>query len=108
MKELIRIMAVALAGAALMASCDTGIESSMPADVTAESTGSVSTETSASDPFDGAEGGSHSVSGLSEFGHGYEGIEGTGDFNYGEALQKSVLFFELQRSCHTALIRLSV
>ncbi|MBR2523123.1 MAG: glycoside hydrolase family 9 protein [Clostridiales bacterium] len=98
MKELIRIMAVALAGAALMASCDTGIESSMPADVTAESTGSVSTETSASDPFDGAEGGSHSTSGLSEFGHGYEGIEGTGDYNYGEALQKSVLFYELQRS----------
>ncbi len=35
---------------------------------------------------------------LTEFGNGYEGIEGTGDFNYGEALQKSILFYELQRS----------
>ena len=31
-------------------------------------------------------------------GNGYEGTEGTGDFNYGEALQKSLLFYELQRS----------
>ena len=36
--------------------------------------------------------------GLSMTGNGYEGEEGTGDFNYGEALQKSLLFFELQRS----------
>ncbi len=35
---------------------------------------------------------------LTETGNGYEGIEGTGDFNYGEALQKSLLFYELQRS----------
>ena len=35
---------------------------------------------------------------LTETGNGYEGIEGTGDFNYGEALQKSILFYELQRS----------
>lgn len=28
----------------------------------------------------------------------YEGIDSTGDFNYGEALQKSLLFYELQRS----------
>ena len=35
---------------------------------------------------------------LTEEGRGYEGIEGTGDFNYGEALQKSLLFYELQRS----------
>lgn len=35
---------------------------------------------------------------LTEDGNGYEGIEGTGDFNYGEALQKSLLFYELQRS----------
>lgn len=35
---------------------------------------------------------------LTEGGNGYEGIEGTGDFNYGEALQKSLLFYELQRS----------
>lgn len=35
---------------------------------------------------------------LSEAGNGYEGIEGTGAYNYGEALQKSLLFYELQRS----------
>ena len=28
----------------------------------------------------------------------YEGKKGTGDFNYGEALQKAILFYELQRS----------
>lgn len=31
-------------------------------------------------------------------GSGYEGIPGTGKYNYGEALQKSLLFYELQRS----------
>lgn len=36
--------------------------------------------------------------GLSEFADKYEGTEGTGDFNYGEALQKSLIFYELQRS----------
>ena len=36
--------------------------------------------------------------GLSMTGSGYEGEEGTGAFNYGEALQKSLLFYELQRS----------
>lgn len=35
---------------------------------------------------------------LTEKGNGYEGIEGTGDYNYGEALQKSLIFYELQRS----------
>ena len=35
---------------------------------------------------------------LTEFGNGYEGIKGTGAYNYGEALQKSLLFYELQRS----------
>lgn len=35
---------------------------------------------------------------LTEKGSGYEGIEGTGKYNYGEALQKSLLFYELQRS----------
>lgn len=35
---------------------------------------------------------------LTETGNGYEGIPGTGDYNYGEALQKSLLFYELQRS----------
>ena len=35
---------------------------------------------------------------LTEKGSGYEGTKGTGKYNYGEALQKSVLFYELQRS----------
>lgn len=36
--------------------------------------------------------------GLSENASEYEGIEGTGNYNYGEALQKSLIFYELQRS----------
>lgn len=35
---------------------------------------------------------------LSENATEYEGREGTGDYNYGEALQKAILFYELQRS----------
>ncbi|MCM1298639.1 MAG: glycoside hydrolase family 9 protein [Firmicutes bacterium] len=35
---------------------------------------------------------------LSELADKYEGTAGTGDFNYGEALQKSLIFYELQRS----------
>ena len=35
---------------------------------------------------------------LTEKGNGYEGKKGTGKYNYGEALQKSLLFYELQRS----------
>jgi endoglucanase len=38
------------------------------------------------------------ISNLSLTGSGYEGIKGTGKYNYGEALQKSILFYELQRS----------
>lgn len=40
------------------------------------------------------------IDGLSEFADEYEGTEGTGAFNYGEALQKSLVFYELQRSGH--------
>lgn len=36
--------------------------------------------------------------GLSENATEYEGRVGTGDYNYGEALQKAILFYELQRS----------
>lgn len=35
---------------------------------------------------------------LSAYSTTYEGTKGTGAFNYGEALQKSLLFYELQRS----------
>lgn len=41
--------------------------------------------------------GNHTVVGT-ESGNGYEGIKGTGKYNYGEALQKSLIFYELQRS----------
>ena len=35
---------------------------------------------------------------LTQKGSGLEGAKGTGKYNYGEALQKSLLFYELQRS----------
>lgn len=35
---------------------------------------------------------------LTASGNGYEGKEGTGAFNYGEALQKAIIFYEEQRS----------
>lgn len=35
---------------------------------------------------------------LTSIGSGYEGTKGSGKYNYGEALQKSLLFYELQRS----------
>ena len=57
-----------------------------------------STESSSSGSFGVTSGNSHSSKELTEKGKGYEGTEGTGKFNYGEALQKSLLFYELQRS----------
>ena len=60
---------------------------------------SAATEPSSSEAAEGLYPSSYLDTGnLTEFGTGYEGIEGTGDFNYGEALQKSILFYELQRS----------
>ena len=58
----------------------------------------------AADIANGQGGGSITYSGildtgnLTEEGNGYEGTPGTGDYNYGEALQKSLIFYELQRS----------
>ena len=57
-----------------------------------------STDPSASGSAGVTSGNSHSSKELTEKGKGYEGTEGTGKFNYGEALQKSLLFYELQRS----------
>lgn len=56
----------------------------------------VDTETDSQE--EGATGyvGKHTVVGT-EKGEGYEGIEGTGKYNYGEALQKALIFYELQR-----------
>lgn len=99
MKRFIRPLASVLAGALLLTACNKG-----PEEVTDEtgeisqSTSTGETVTSQEGTFDGASGGNHSTAGLTEFGKGYEGIEGTGKYNYGEALQKSVLFYELQRS----------
>ncbi|MBQ7972373.1 MAG: glycoside hydrolase family 9 protein [Lachnospiraceae bacterium] len=42
--------------------------------------------------------GAMSTGNLSENSTTYEGTKGTGTYNYGEALQKAILFYELQRS----------
>ena len=66
----------------------------------AESIGSEqSTEETENDSFTGADTNTAINTGeLSELASEYEGRVGTGDYNYGEALQKSILFYELQRS----------
>jgi len=100
MKRINGAIALILAGAMLLTACDKG-QGTVTDESSADSSAAVSsgdTETTQTDSFTGASGGAHSTSGLTEFGRGYEGIEGTGDYNYGEALQKSVLFYELQRS----------
>lgn len=98
MKSPIRTISCILIGAMLLTACNKGQEPSDDASVSVETTPSESTEPAASTSFDGASGGVHSSGKLTETGSGYEGIEGTGEYNYGEALQKSVLFYELQRS----------
>lgn len=100
MKRINVAIALILAGAMLLTACDKG-QGTVTDESSADSSAAVSsgdTETTQTDSFTGASGGAHSTSELTEFGRGYEGIEGTGDYNYGEALQKSVLFYELQRS----------
>ena len=92
-------MALILAGAICLSACSKGTETeSESTSETVVSSGTESTEPSGNGGFSGSAGGSHSVKDLTCKGKGYEGIEGTGDYNYGEALQKSVLFYELQRS----------
>jgi len=97
MKKIYRVTAFVLAGALLLTACSKTQESETETTM-GESSSTTVSETFETSGFNGASGGSHSTSGLTEFGRGYEGIEGTGDYNYGEALQKSVLFYELQRS----------
>ena len=92
-------MALILAGAICLSACSKGTETeSESTSETVVSSGTESDEPSGNGGFSGISGGSHSVKDLTGKGKGYEGIEGTGDYNYGEALQKSVLFYELQRS----------
>ena len=102
MKKLTRPVSCILIGALLLTSCSKGKEeeTDTSSEFSALSSETASSETSPSDTgsFSGTSGSSHITSNLTEYGKGYEGIEGTGNFNYGEALQKSVLFFELQRS----------
>ena len=99
MKKILRPIALVLISAVALTACnkgpDTESDNTTETDITAVSE---STETSESGGFNGVSGGNHSVKDLTEKGKGYEGIEGTGDYNYGEALQKSILFYELQRS----------
>lgn len=100
MKRINGAIALILAGAMLLTACDKE-QGTVTDESSVDSSAAVSfgdTETTQTDSFTGASGGAHSTSELTEFGRGYEGIEGTGDYNYGEALQKSVLFYELQRS----------
>ena len=104
MKEFIKTTAAITVVASLLASCDTGIESGIynPSDASSETavTSADTEESSQTEQSTSADTvpGDHTAEGLTEFGKGYEGIEGTGKYNYGEALQKSVLFYELQRS----------
>lgn len=63
-----------------------------------ESSGNSASSGSSAETSSGAPSDIQGGAGLSMTGNGYEGEEGTGDFNYGEALQKSLLFYELQRS----------
>lgn len=100
MKRINGAIALILAGAMLLTACDKG-QGTVTDESSVDPSAAISsgdTETTQTDSFTGASGGAHSTSELTEFGRGYEGIEGTGDYNYGEALQKSLLFYELQRS----------
>ena len=69
-------------------------DSSSTEDNPAQTTKPSSTAKPASTTKPAASGGSN----LTEDGSGKEGEKSTGDYNYGEALQKSLLFYELQRS----------
>ena len=82
MKKILRPIALVLIGAIALTACnkgpDTDSDNATETDITAISE---STETSESGGFSGVSGGSHSVKDLTEKGKGYEGIEGTGDYN---------------------------
>lgn len=98
MKRLIRPVALVLAGAMLLTACNKVTDQETSESIVGSDGTSSETEASSQGSFNGVSGSSHSTSDLTEFGRGYEGVEGTGNFNYGEALQKSLLFYELQRS----------
>ncbi len=116
MKLRLRLPAVILA-AVMLSGCTDGVgtsdnsESSVQSAQTGNSSGNVpenspgnsTNNNNSSDNSGGYVPPSGNVSrpsggGLTALGSGYEGVKGTGAFNYGEALQKSLLFYELQRS----------
>ena len=99
MKRALKTISLILIGAVTLTACNKGPETESEGS-TSEPSDTVATESSGTSDsgFNGASGGTHSTEDLTEKGSGYEGIEGTGDYNYGEALQKSLLFYELQRS----------
>lgn len=76
-----------------------GIQTNTGDNVTNDTEASSQDANGTTGSFSGAMGTSALNTGnLTETGNGYEGVEGTGDYNYGEALQLSLLFYELQRS----------
>jgi len=100
MKRTIRPIALILASAFILSACNKApVEETdvVISEVTVE-TDVAFTEPVETSGFSGATGGDHATGDLTEKGRGYEGIEGTGKYNYGEALQKSLIFYELQRS----------
>ena len=99
MKRALKTISLILIGAVTLTACNKGPETESEGS-TSEPSDTVATESSGTSGsgFNGASGGTHSTEDLTEKGRGYEGIEGTGDYNYGEVLQKSLLFYELQRS----------
>lgn len=109
MSKFIRKAASLITALALIVPVTACRRQSDSASVAAESigtvqTGETETSSSSSDPEstvsseDGSETPGFDYGNLTEKGSGYEGIKGTGKYNYGEALQKSILFYELQRS----------
>ncbi len=96
MKRFEKPVVLFLIGSLLLTACNKAKEPG-PEDMTCGGGTETMTE-SEPDASESKPSGTVITSDLTEFGKGYEGIEGTGDYNYGEALQKSILFFELQRS----------
>ena len=101
MKRSIKPLALITVAAIALTACNqapvSGSEESQSESVT-EASGDITDPSAASTTTGVVSGGTHSTKDLTEKGKGYEGTEGTGKFNYGEALQKSLLFYELQRS----------
>ena len=75
-----------------------GTEEAEASDNASADTGASVTETENAEQTVSRSNGILNTGNLTETGRGYEGTEGTGEYNYGEALQMALLFYELQRS----------